>query len=611
MVQFLKIQIFLIGFILSFPFGSSASRVQNLQDGYNAALTFGDVLKKVQNQHYQAKTQCGGCLDVDLTSNDNLSVEQLSSKQPLCRTIGTLASYDNKTCADVLNNVEICKKEESSETIHYAVSPKKVQEWKEIFSSVYNMGTSDCYCCANPSLCLGGQNVSQVMGVLRGVGYAGGVATVFSIQKHCDTMSKVQATASAMDATAAGNCGVKAGRCSSQFQECISAMEGLLDKSSKAIEALGACGVGAFSEFTNDTVKLVNENVIESWKKKFTEGLTKCESIKGAAVTQGFQSFTNLLASAISKECADDYKDDKKKKEDDNESPCSFKNINSNAQKCKNHCIKTPDDPQCTDYCKKYEDEDVCPAVCEHFPAHSANCGAIACQDRKSASCKSYCQSHVTESICRASSNCVINRDAEGCEDPDLLDDDVDCEVDTENPLCVGKTELSSGGDPPPPPGDPDCDDPLGCDGGLPNFTPPPPPGDPTSTGSSKYPGTGGSSGGGGLPAGSGTGGSGAANGEEEMEGQEEEYENILAGLSPQDDRGSGGSYRYSSGGGSSKKSGGFDLSKFLPKKKKDAKVAINPQAKISGPEDNIFDTLSSTVRAYCGANNLECNPNP
>ena len=542
-----------------------------------------DNLEFIKGNFYNAQNTCESCVGSNgeyLEKNPQLSDFRVGT--PICKD----SSYQQK-CSDILKfDPATCSINDS--------------RWQEKLSNIYNMGVSDCYCCSNPSMCLLG-GFSNVMTIMRGAGIVGGAATALSIQKHCDTMKKVQHAAAGLDGVATTKCGIKAFQCNSNFKNCITA----LDQASTVLKAAANC------------IAEAEEKKIDEWLKKFQNGKgKKCGAIINSSIKQATQASANLLAAEISKQCADGYDDNDNDNDNDDdgsnnnndaESFCSSVNIISNPQQCKEYCGNNASDPQCVDYCRRYEDTSVCSKVCERFPTASSFCGSVACQDRESENCERFCNEFSTHASCNEELNCIENPNSEACyNSPDA---EVDCVSEPNNPLC-SKIDLNSTGDLPPPEGSEECDDPLGCDNGIPTLTKKDSELDPQNPGPTTYSGSpGGGPGGGGFPSGGGTSGGGNSEGSEgELPGQDGEYDELLSGLSPQDDSNTNFNSRYSEGNNGDGGGSDFDLSKFLPKDKKGKKVTGNKKSKTAGPEDSIFDALSDTVLAYCGENQINCS---
>ena len=302
----------------------------------------------------------------------------------------------------------------------------------------------------------------------------------------------------------------------------------------------------------------------------------RCGAITKASRKQWAQSVGSFAGAAISDKCAGDYKDDQQIAV----APCNNQSLSNNPQACQAHCLTSPEDPQCVNFCKQYPGDRVCQGVCSNqSPGHNY-------------------------AFCTTVQNCVTNPDGENCDQISVRET---ASYDEGERTTLNLNSLDNT-----PRAGSECDDPLECDLDLDGFVEEPK-AKAKSTGSMQYGGGGGGSagGGGGGGLGGGTGG-GVAQGAEdaEVDGQNEEYKNILAGLSPKDNSGSrsGRSFSYRGSGSNSDKDRGFDLSKFLPKNKKKKAASVRRSRKIAGPEDNIFTALSSTVRVYCGDNQLQCN---
>ncbi len=555
--------------------------VEGAVDITKGVLSHWDFL---QGKFYEAQSTCGAC-----RPKSSPAIEQFKVGRPLCDTVATASSY-KKPCANFLQT-DTC--------------PSNIDETQ--FQAIYNMGTSDCYCCSTPSMCLSGK-FRHAMTALRLAAVAGTVSSL-SIQKHCKTMRNIQVAAATVDSVASAKCIAKNMSCRRNFQRCITVIGQTVDK----------CKVDLATEKAKvtplpDRVVALGESIekLGKWKTLFTSGKSKCGSIGSAALKQGAQAAANTFGAVISNRCANnDQTEDPPPGE--NDPPCSSVNMNTNPQACQDHCRENPDDPLCVDYCNKYDDEEVCRGVCNAFPLASRSfCGPVVCEDPESAACEAFCDEFPTHRECNNQPNCIDQPDAEGCDE----NPDIDCVSNPDHLVCGGqRTELPSlGVNELPPLPDPDgCNDPLGCDppdGGLVRI---PPKEDSTSTGSTTYRGASGSGGGGGgLSGGGGTGGGGAGGQypeDAEMDGQEEEYGDLLSGLSPKEDSPGSGGGGWGFSGDNDKGSSGFDLSKFLPKNQKKKKITADQKnKKIAGPEDNIFNTLSDTVRVYCGNNQVNCN---
>ncbi len=312
---------------------------------------------------------------------------------------------------------------------------------------------------------------------------------------------------------------------------------------------------------------------------------------------------------------------------------CHASQITNDPRPCLEKCKENPAQPGCKDFCNLYWDKEVCKKVCETYDMPRCDedetnrniCDSsgdhVCCEKPNSPACGQFCTENPESPYCRCANNpgqCRCDREqdipympAGQCDSEDRLPSE-DCE-DPEDPGCrITDPDNEFPGR--------DSDGQTTGDPAVPWAGPPPfagknKPNTPSKpSGSSKYSSAGGGGAGGGLGGGLGGGGGsgGGGSGSEGEEGVAEEgedpYEDILAGLSGDQNRSQG----FGGGGGRGSRAGagsGFDLRKFLPKKKKTKKTAGKKSSGRvpAGAEDNIFDISSQMMGRYCVNNNINC----
>ena len=322
-------------------------------------------------------------------------------------------------------------------------------------------------------------------------------------------------------------------------------------------------------------------------------------------------------------------------KDDDETNVCSYAQIAYDATSCQEKCKNDPALPGCKTLCTTFWHKQICPEVCKTYdmvkcPTTSTEqvCDSgsdhACCTNPNGPACLKWCRDNPASTYCQCVNNkgrCSCDREedkehmGDQCETGTTLSS-TDCE-DPDDPACAVETDgetdvpgLEDGGPPGttaspfPGPSPFDLDDPLGG-------SPPPSGGSRPSTGGPGA-GPGGGPGGGGGLGGFGGSGGGGSGGEEGSGGEgegDDPYENILAGLSGNQNQqqGSGGV-----GGGRGSRAGkgsrsGFDLKKFLPKKKKKKKTAGKKAGRTLASPDNIFDLSSQMMDRYCETNDMNC----
>lgn len=319
--------------------------------------------------------------------------------------------------------------------------------------------------------------------------------------------------------------------------------------------------------------------------------------------------------------------------------PCHATQLMNNATPCMDKCREDPSYFGCANLCRQEWNAEICPEVCKTYPTMSPLCAEagpgnacdsasdqVCCANPNGPDCDQFCLDNPGSSYCQCANNpgrCRCDTEADipyipegqcssdvfstNCENPN----DPACSIEhTTSTDLLGRTTSDVGGSdvagdspwPGPPPFLDGSEDGSGDDAGA------------TGGGPTSYSGGAGSGGGGGGLSGGGLGGGGGGGSDEGEAGEglggegEDPYENILAGLSgnqnqPQGFGGAGGGRGGRSGSGS-----GFDLKKFLPKKKKDKKaVGASSEDRAPSSMDSVFDISSKMLGRYCENNNMNC----
>ena len=317
--------------------------------------------------------------------------------------------------------------------------------------------------------------------------------------------------------------------------------------------------------------------------------------------------------------------------------PCHATQLINNAGPCMDKCKEDPSYFGCANLCRQEWNAEICPEVCKTYPTISPMCAEaepgnacdsasdqVCCANPSGPDCEQFCLDNPGSSYCQCMNNpgrCRCDNEAdipyipEGQCSSDFLSS-TNCE-DPNDPACSIEHTTSADF-----PGRTTSDDGGNNDvAGNSPWPGPPPFLDGSEDGSRDGPGAGGptsygggdSSGGvGGGLSGGGLGGGGGSDEGEAGEGLgedgEDPYENILAGLSgnqnqPQGFGGAGGGRGGRSGSGS-----GFDLKKFLPKDKKKKKaVGADSEDRAPSSMDSVFDISSKMMGRYCENNNMNC----
>ncbi len=317
----------------------------------------------------------------------------------------------------------------------------------------------------------------------------------------------------------------------------------------------------------------------------------------------------------------------------DSSNVCHATQLMLDPTSCMEKCREDSTVPGCVGFCNLQWHNEICPEVCKTYqmprceeetgPGNACDSVSdqVCCSNPNGPDCDQFCLDNPDSTYCQCASNsgrCRCDREEDAPYIPEgqcsTTLPSVECE-DPDDPACaLGGTDSNNFlGD--------DSGDEGGNAGGTPWAGPPPfldSGGDDSgenNANSGSSPTTyssGGGSGGGGLGGGGLGGGSGGGSDSgEEGEGVGEEgddpYENILAGLSG-DQNQSPGYSGGSSGGRGGRAGSGFDLKKFLPKKKKGKKPnSKNSANRAPTSVDNIFDISSQIIGRYCTNNNMNC----
>ena len=320
----------------------------------------------------------------------------------------------------------------------------------------------------------------------------------------------------------------------------------------------------------------------------------------------------------------------------DSSNVCHATQLMLDPTSCMEKCREDSTIPGCVGFCNLQWHNEICPEVCKTYqmprceeviePGHNACASAqneVCCTNPNGPDCNQFCLENPDSAYCQCATNpgrCHCDREEDAPYIPegqcvtDLLS--TECE-DFNDPACaLGETDSSNF------PGDDGGSDSGTGSTGTPWVGPPPFGGDddegsgdskntpnsPTTYSAGSGSGGGGGLGGGGL--GGGSGGGGDSDSGEGGAGEEEDdpYDNILAGLSGDQNQSPG--YGSAGGGGSrgSRPRSGFDLKKFLPKKKKDKKSKSKGADRVPSSTDSIFDLSSQLIDRYCTNNNMKCN---
>ena len=582
------------------------------------------------------------------------SLDSVGSKDPECTYI---SSEGKVTCTTKGGETSCTCPVEDSGIVEKV--EEVVEKMKNLHDKTINAGVENCKCCLTPSVCLLG-GVGKVLDVLR-VGNWAGLLASSKFANLCKHLKKTQIASAGMDGAASAKCFAKARKCSKAHDNLIEKFTEIKRQlqtfTESTFDSSGACtiiginaprnivfdGVAEKDWFEGEDVLEKIEEFIKAIKRRKAKS---CGEIKTAGINMAAQAGMTLLGSKISAKCQANEEEnkacDKKTGEDldkcceENPSaddcegrntghPCHPLNVSKDPQKCQEECRKNPSHPFCKNFCLAYWPEPLCSElVCQHFQMAkcSANMdcnseGCEACKESgyRSEACNKWCQDNPNHPQCQCPSNPKMCR----CSNPDQADyvpggcgtsddGDVDCDEDPSHESCrtLDRTDLSSNEDLTTD-SDGDADSPFlppnpfagnsGAGGGPPasplKYSPP-------GSGSAPGAGGGGSSGGGGGPGGDPEAGEG--------EGGPNPYDDLLAGLT-KSKGGGGGLSGFSKPGGRSaanKKGKGFDLRKFLPKKKK-KKSKKKSGRKPASPEDSIFDVASEVTSVFCSKNQVDC----
>ena len=310
---------------------------------------------------------------------------------------------------------------------------------------------------------------------------------------------------------------------------------------------------------------------------------------------------------------------------------CHPMKLTSDPSGCMEICRQDPKLPGCRNFCNVNWHKEICAEVCKHY--EMPRCGGdsdrtnvcdgsdhACCTNTNGAECNQFCQENPDSKYCQCRNNpdrcrcdrekdrdfmsdedcSTINIASETCEDPN----DPSCDTDGDDDPGVTSGDVDDGDSTGGNTDSPFKDDVpfLSVDGGDPDK--------PNPSGATKYsPGAGSGGGGGGLGGGGlggGSGGSGEEGGEPGEEGGDP-YENILAGLSGNQNKGQGYGGSRGRRGGRARSGSGFDLKKFLPKKKKSKKAGKKKTHRTPSSTDDIFDLSSQMMNQYCENNNINC----
>ena len=318
---------------------------------------------------------------------------------------------------------------------------------------------------------------------------------------------------------------------------------------------------------------------------------------------------------------------------------CHPAQLMNDADACIDKCRQDPTHSGCPNLCNMQWHNEVCPEVCKTYqmpgcPKETGRTNVCeynsedpCCVNPNGPACQVKCEEDPSAATCQCVSNpgrCRCDREEDIPYIPEgqcSTNDDLSSECeDPSDPACgIGRTTSndfpgygSSGndddgthtGDTQWPGGPPFLD--MGADDSGDNDSGTSTGGGPTTYASSGGGSGGGVGGGGGLGGGSG-GGSDEGETGEGMGEEEDPYDNILAGLSGDQNKDQSFGGVGSGGRGNRSGSSGFDLKKFLPKKKKDKKAANKKENRVPSSMDSVFDISSQMMGRYCENNNMNC----
>ena len=530
-------------------------------------------------------------------------------------------------------------------------------------------GIETCRCCMMPSVCLLG-GPGRIVDLLR-VGNYAGLLLGLNNNKICSAIQKTQQASMALDGISGTKCIMKGRNCKQTHKRCIDnlgtligdiegVVKGCNNQGEKRLncrneirelkgyqEDLGnsrdrKCGKASKagqSQMMQAAMTGVASLVAGECKKDYEED-TRCDGKKDEELDKCCDEHPRADA------CKQDKCEGKQGAELDSccdanpqsalcrgrINACHPIQLANDPSRCMEICRKDPTLPGCKNFCNLNWHKEICAEVCKTYEMPrceedsdrrnicDSNQDDPCCVNPNGAECESKCNESPELAVCQCRNNpgrCRCDREedipfisedqcsttihSEDCEDPD----DPACLIpgDNDDPGITGGDD--DGGDPAGGPGSP-----------FPGVAPFPDAGNnpnrPNPSGPTKYSaGAAGPGGGlGGLGGGGLEGGSGGGSGEEEGESGEEgddPYENILAGLSGSQNKGQG--YGGSGGrrGGRARSGSGFDLKKFLPKKKKGKKAGKKKGHRVPSSTDDIFDLSSQMMNRYCENNNINC----
>ena len=526
-------------------------------------------------------------------------------------------------------------------------------------SSVLAYGTKSCDCCKNPSQCMFGR-AGGLNKFLEGIGVVGGLVAVGGISKVCGDVGKLQAALGALNATAGAMCKRKASQCTNRHQTCIGSIDTALSvieaRISSCDEALGICRSDMCSgQPINNADNIPCTGAVNNGNRTYSiyqEAEARAQSLieEAETVPTQFQVQANLVAQQA---IIDSNKAQQQAQTTAQEAKTICSEAKTKLESTKNRLtefkteLETEGLVRCNFVDKAggtqlgkaagFGAASVASFLCDKSFRGQASPN-ISCTDEDSPRYNTLnCQCERGEK--QAPECCSVNPMLAGCP----------CAVNPNSTECICQNPAMQGlarcqprcspenpelcdseklppppeiTDPPPPPSStppPDfqfSSEGDGGDGDVPFGAPniqlpgdkgktPFSPGGSTSNKAS----SGGrpSVGGGRLPS---LGGSGGDSGEEaEMEGKSP-YSNLLDGLTGRQNKsGAGGMGSFGGGFDSSSGDKPFDLSKFLPKKKKKRKLS---STKKGGPAqgssgESIFEMSSRVTQVYCNRNQMQC----
>lgn len=526
-------------------------------------------------------------------------------------------------------------------------------------------GEAVCHCCMVPSMCLFPGGIGHLINLLR-VGNYAGLLMGLNNNKLCAAIEDSQHISAGLDTASGLKCVHKGGRCKEMHGICVEKLKDAKTKNSckvcaptiskldeyierledSQIQKCGTASSAGQNQLMMAGLTLAASQVARECKKDYKRN-TKCDDKKDVELDeccaehpsadackqdkcegqQGTDLDSCCAAHPDSAMCVGHV---------DSSNVCHATQLMLDPTSCMEKCREDSTIPGCVGFCNLQWHNEICPEVCKTYqmprceeviePGHNACASAqneVCCTNPNGPDCNQFCLENPDSAYCQCATNpgrCHCDREEDAPYIPegqcvtDLLS--TECE-DFNDPACaLGETDSSDF------PGDDGGSDSGTGSTGTPWVGPPPFGGDddegsgdgkntpnsPTTYSAGSGSGGGGGLGGGGL--GGGSGGGGDSDSGEGGAGEEDDdpYDNILAGLSGDQNQSPG--YGSAGGGGSrgSRPRSGFDLKKFLPKKKKDKKSKSKGADRVPSSTDSIFDLSSQLIDRYCTNNNMNCN---